>query len=89
MSDIPERIRLMAADPRLQVTVRVGKSGLTESVGQELEAQLVRNEVVKAKLNRGLAEDSAAREQLWLQLGEAASARLVMARGNVAVFWRR
>jgi RNA-binding protein YhbY len=54
-----------------------------------LEAQLVRAEVVKAKLNRGLAEDSAAREQLWRQLEEEASARLVMARGNVAVFWRR
>ena len=89
MSDIPERIRLMASDSRLQVTVRVGKSGLTESVSQELEAQLVRNEVVKAKLNRGLAPDSAARELLWRQLEEAASARLVMARGNVAVFWRR
>ncbi len=89
MSDIPERIRLMASDSRLQVTVRVGKSGLTESVSQELEAQLVRNEVVKAKLNRGLAQDSAARELLWRQLEEAASARLVMARGNVAVFWRR
>jgi len=79
----------MASDSRLLVTVRVGKSGLTESVSQELEAQLVRNEVVKAKLNRGLAQDSAARELLWRQLEEAASARLVMARGNVAVFWRR
>ena len=89
MSDIPDRIRLLASDPRLQVTIRVGKAGLTESVSQELAAQLVRNEVVKAKLNRGLAEDSAAREQLWGQLEEAAGARLVMARGNVAVFWRR
>ncbi len=89
MSDIPDRILLLASDPRLQVTIRVGKAGLTESVSQELEAQLVRNEVVKAKLNRGLAEDSAAREQLWRQLEEEASARLVMARGNVAVFWRR
>jgi RNA-binding protein len=89
MSDIPDRIRLLASDPRLQVTIRVGKAGLTESVSQELEAQLVRNEVVKAKLNRGLAEDSAARELLWGQLEEEASARLVMARGNVAVFWRR
>ena len=89
MSDIPDRIRLLASDPRLQITIRVGKAGLTESVSQELEAQLVRNEEVKAMLNRGLAENLAAREQLWRQLEEEASARLVMARGNVAVFWRR
>ena len=89
MSDIPERIRRLASDKGLQVTVRVGKSGLTESIGQELEAQLTRNEVVKAKLNRGLAQDSAAREKLWRQLEESASAKLVLARGNVAVFWRR
>lgn len=89
MSDIPERIRRLASVKGLQVTVRVGKSGLTESVSQELEAQLARNEVVKAKLNRGLAQDSTERELLWRQLEESASAKLVMARGNVAVFWRR
>lgn len=89
MRDIPERIRRLASDKALQVTVRVGKSGLTESVGQELEAQLTRNEVVKAKLNRGLAQDSTEREQLWRQLEKSSSAKLVMVRGNVAVFWRR
>ena len=89
MRDIPERIRRLASDKALQVTVRVGKSGLTESVGQELEAQLMRNEVVKAKLNRGLAQDSTEREQLWRQLEKSSSAKLVMVRGNVAVFWRR
>jgi len=54
-----------------------------------LEAQLTRNEVVKAKLNRGLAQDSTEREQLWRQLEKSSSAKLVMVRGNVAVFWRR
>ncbi len=88
MSEITKRIKKMALDPSLQVTVRVGKSGLTETLINELNSQLSSKKLVKAKVNRGLAEDSADRKNLWDKLAEETNSTLVVMRGNVAVFHR-
>ncbi len=77
-----------AKDTSLPVTIRIGKSGLTDAVIVELNGQLSSRSLVKAKVNRGLFE----REDLkkvWSHLAEQTSSHLIFARGNVAVFWNK
>ena len=88
MVEVDKRLRKRALDPTLEVTIRVGKSGLTDSVISELNSQLKSRTMVKAKLNRGLADDSADRQSLWEMLAEQTSSRLILMRGNIAVFYR-
>ena len=73
MVEADKRLRKRALDPTLEVTIRVGKSGLTDSVVSELNSQLKSRTMVKAKLNRGLADDSADRQSLWQMLAEQTS----------------
>ena len=49
MTDKQKRLRKMALDPQLDITIRVGKSGMTESLISELDAQLSSRIMVKAK----------------------------------------
>ena len=88
MVEVDKRLRKRAQDPTLEVTIRVGKSGLTDSVVNELNSQLKTRTMVKAKLNRGLADDSADRQNLWQMLAEQTSSKLILMRGNIAVFYR-
>ncbi len=88
MVEVDKRLRKRALDPTLEVTIRVGKSGLTDSVVSELNSQLKSRTFVKAKLNRGLADDSADRKNLWQMLADSTNSTLVVMRGNVAVFYR-
>ena len=88
MVEEDKRLRKRALDPTLEVTIRVGKSGLTDSVVSELNSQLKSRTMVKAKLNRGLADDSADRQSLWQMLAEQTSSKIIIMRGNIAVFYR-
>jgi RNA-binding protein YhbY len=88
MVEVDKRLRKRAVDPTLEVTIRVGKSGLTDSVVSELNSQLKTRAMVKVKLNRGLADDSADRQNLWQMLAEQTSSKLILMRGNIAVFYR-
>ena len=88
MVEVDKRLRKRALDPTLEVTIRVGKSGLTDSVVSELNSQLKSRTLVKAKLNRGLADGSADRQNLWQMLAEQTSSKLILMRGNIAVFSR-
>jgi RNA-binding protein len=88
MAGVDKRLRKRALDPTLEVTIRVGKSGMTESVVNELDSQLKSRKFVKAKLNRGLADDSADRKNLWEMLADSTNSTLVVMRGNIAVFYR-
>ena len=89
MNEAEKRLKKMAVDPTLEVTVRVGKSGLSESLISELNAQLKSRKLVKAKVNRGLSNDSADRLQLWQMLADSTSSNLIFTRGNIAVFHRK
>ncbi|MBT4059699.1 MAG: YhbY family RNA-binding protein [Euryarchaeota archaeon] len=88
MKDVDKRLKKRALDPSIEVTMRVGKSGMTESVVDELDSQLKSRIFVKAKLNRGLAEDSDDKRELWEMLAEKTNSTLVVMRGNIAVFHR-
>ena len=84
---VPDSVMRQAKDASLPVTIRIGKSGLTDAVIVELEGQLSSRHLVKAKVNRGLfTRDDL--KQAWNYLAEQTSSQLVFARGNVAVFWK-
>ena len=88
MTKNEKRLKKQALNPSLEVTLRVGKSGLTDSVVDELDSQLKSRTMVKIKLNRGLADDSADRKDMWQMLAEQTSSKLILMRGNIAVFYR-
>jgi RNA-binding protein YhbY len=85
--DIPESIRREAMSREFQPSIRVGKSGITETLISEIDAQLQKRSLVKIKINRGLFErkDIA---NVWSNLAEQTNSILVLARGNVGVLWR-
>lgn len=83
----PKHIIRQAKDASLPITMRVGKSGLSDSVVVELEGQLSSRSLVKVKVNRGLyTKDDL--NTVWNIMAEKTNSSIVFARGNVAVFWR-
>ena len=84
---IPDSILRQAKDASLPVTMRIGKSGLSDAVVVELEGQLSSRTMVKAKVNRGLFPREEMK-QVWAYLANETSSHVVFARGNVAVFWK-
>ena len=51
MSKIPERVKKMALERDFQPSVRIGKTGVTESIVQEIKDQLAKRKIVKIKIN--------------------------------------
>lgn len=84
---IPDSILRQAKDASLPVTMRIGKSGLSDAVIVELKGQLSSRTLVKAKVNRGLFPREEMK-QVWTYLANETSSHVVFARGNVAVFWK-
>ena len=84
---VPESIRKQALSRDFAPSVRVGKSGLTETLVEEIDAQLKKKGLVKIKLNKGLFEKGDIKS-VWNYLAEQTSSVVVMARGNVGVLWR-
>lgn len=88
MSDIPSHILRQAKSRDFRPSVRVGKSGLTETVLEEIRQQLVSRGLVKVKVNKGLFEREQ-RSEVWSYLAANTTSTLVLQRGNIGVFWRR
>ena len=88
MSEVPANIRRMAHDREFKVTLRIGRSGLSDAMYEELDAQLSSRNVVKVKMNKGLIEERADRRCVFEEIAERVNAILVYARGNVAIYWR-
>ena len=88
MTDVPSHIRKMAHDREFKVTLRIGRSGLSDAMYEELDAQLSSRKVVKVKMNKGLIEERASRRTVFEEIAERVNAILVDARGNVAIYWR-
>ena len=88
MSGIPANIRRMAHDRNFRVTLRIGRSGLTDAMCDELESQLASRKVVKIKMNKGLTETRDERQAIFEEIAARVGAKLVDARGNVAIYWR-
>lgn len=88
MTTIPSSILNQAKSRELQPSVRVGKAGLTETVVEEINAQLSKRGLVKIKVNKGLFEREQ-RAEVWTYLAEATTSVVVLKRGNIGVLWRR
>ena len=86
ISDIPERIKRQAMDRDFQPSVRIGKTGITQNIVEEIRAQLKKRKLVKIKINKGIYERDS-RNQVWDYLAEETSSVIVLARGNVGVLW--
>ena len=86
MTNIPSSIKRQAMDRDFQPSVRIGKTGVTENIIDEIIGQLKKRKLVKIKINKGIyeREDSAL---VWQHLAESTSSVLVLARGNVGVLW--
>ena len=84
---IPESTRREALSHDFQPTIRIGKSGITETLITEIDAQLNTRSLVKIKINRGLFEKKDI-PSVWSHLAESTHSVVVLARGNVGVLWR-
>ena len=89
MSDkkIPDSIKKLGNSRDFQPSVRIGKSGITETLKEEIDAQLAKKNLVKIKINRGLFDRTQIKE-VWANLAESSNSTIVSARGNVCVLWR-
>ena len=88
ISNIPERIKRQAMDRDFQPSVRIGKTGITPNIVEEISAQLKKRKLVKIKINKGVYERDS-RTQVWDYLAEETSSVIVLARGNVGVLWSK
>ena len=84
---IPSSVKKLAKGEGIDVSVRIGKGGVTESLIIELSEQLSRRRLVKVKLNKGTASDRENRNLLFSEIAAKSNSRIVFQRGNVAVFW--
>ena len=87
MSKIPSRILRESSDSELPITVRIGKSGVIDSVIDELKDQLSSWSLVKIKLNRGVANGSSERTEIFATLATKTSSVVSFSRGNIVVLW--
>ena len=85
--DVPRRIKNLAKSQDLEVSARIGRSGITEPLITELSEQLTRNHLVKEKANKGTTSDRQQRGSLFSEVAELTNSTLVFQRGNVAVLW--
>ena len=85
--DIPASIRREAQSREFQPSIRIGKSGITENLIDEIDGQLSTRTLVKIKINRGLFERKDI-DAVWAHLAKETNSTLVLARGNVGVLWR-
>ena len=88
MSSVPNHIMRQAKSRDFRASVRVGKSGLSETVREEIRHQLNSRNLVKITVNKGLFEREQRRE-VWTFLSEKTGSEVVLQRGNIGVLWRR
>ena len=87
MTTIPSHIMQEAKSRDFRPSVRIGKSGLSETVMDEIRQQLRSRSLVKVKVNKGLFERDQ-RSAVWAQIAEQSDSTLVLQRGNIGVLWR-
>ena len=88
MNDIPSNIKRQAMDRNFQPSVRIGKTGVTDNLVEEIFGQLRKRKIVKIKINKGIYERDD-KILVWEHLAKETSSILVLARGNVGVLWSK
>ncbi len=88
MSNIPSIIKKQAMDRDFHPSVRIGKTGVTDNLIDEIIGQLAKRSLVKIKMNKGIYERDD-RTLVWEHLAKSTSSVLVLSRGNVGVLWSK
>ncbi len=70
----------------LDATIRMGKSGVTKALIDEIKGQIKRKDAVKVKLLGTKREET---KQIASELAERCSAELIDVRGNTVVLWKK
>lgn len=73
----------------LDVTLQVGKNGITPATLEELASQLKKKKLVKVRLLKTATEGGAQDDAQAKALAEATGSRLLEVRGHTAVFFRQ
>ena len=84
--ETPRRIINSAKSQTLEVTVRIGRIGITESLISEISDQLSRKNLVKVKANKGITSDRQQRRMLFSEIAKLTSASVVFQRGTLQYF---
>lgn len=87
MSEVPDNIKKLASSRDFDVSIRIGKSGITPALIEEVKSQLNKKNLVKIKANKGLFEKGDIKD-VWIYISTETGSTVVMARGNVAVLWK-
>ncbi|MBT4066299.1 MAG: YhbY family RNA-binding protein [Euryarchaeota archaeon] len=88
MTNIPSTIKRQAMDRNFQPSVRIGKTGITDNLIDEINGQLAKRKLVKIKINKGIYERGD-KLLVWEHLANATSSVIVLVRGNVGVLWSK
>ncbi len=88
MTNIPATIKRQAMDRNFQPSVRIGKTGITDNLIDEINGQLAKRKLVKIKINKGIYERGD-KLLVWEHLANATSSVIVLVRGNVGVLWSK
>jgi RNA-binding protein len=72
---------------QLNVTVTVGKNGITDATIEELSRHLKKDKLVKVRLLKSATHEAGMDEQATL-LAEKTKSRLIETRGGTAVYYR-
>ena len=70
----------------LDATIRMGKSGVTQALIEEIKDQIKRKDVDKVKLLGTKREET---KQIASDLAERCNAELIDVRGNTVVLWKK
>ena len=87
MTGIPKHIKKLALSRDLKPTIRIGKSGISESLIAEINEQLASKTIVKIKINRGLFDKNDIAE-VWNHIAISTNSTIISSRGNVCVVWK-
>jgi len=68
------------------ITINIGKSGINESVVDEIKRQLKDREVVKIRFSKGISPQ---KQNYINQITEKSNSKLIDFRGNVAVLFKK
>lgn len=77
-----------AAAQQIDVTLQVGKGGITEATLAELNAQLKKKKLVKVRLLKTATEGGAQDDTQAQKLAEGTRSNLIEVRGHTAVYFR-
>jgi len=68
------------------ITINIGKSGVNESVIEEIKRQLKAHEVIKIRFSKGISTE---KQNFIKEITEKSKSTLIDFRGNVAVLFKK